>query len=106
MFSIDKVINDIVAIILSFSNPKKIMLFGSRAQGLDREHSDIDIAVIDDAVTDRQMRQIRTAIEDIRTLHKIDIVWLDKVNEEFRQEILKTEKVIYEGKGKASVCCQ
>lgn len=106
MFSVEKVISEVVDIVRLFSNPDKIMLFGSRAQELDRERSDIDIAVIDGAVTDRQMRRIREALEDIRTLYKIDIVWLNRVDEEFKQEILRTGKVIYDGKGQASVCCQ
>jgi predicted nucleotidyltransferase len=105
MASLDKVINEIADIVRLFSNPDNIILFGSRAHGLDRERSDIDIAVIDDAVTDRQMRQIREAIESIRTLYKIDIVWLNRVDEEFRQEIIRAGKVIYERKGKARVCC-
>jgi proline iminopeptidase len=106
MFSVEKVISEVIDIVRLFSNPDKIMLFGSRAQELDRERSDIDIAVIDGAVTDRQMRRIREAIEDIRTLYKIDIVWLNRVDEGFKQEILRTGKVVYDGKGQASVCCQ
>lgn len=40
----------------------------------------------------------------MRTLHDIDIVWLDDVSEEFRTEVLSTGKIIYEGEEKAAVC--
>ncbi len=85
----DFLIKEFVDAIKKFSEPERIILFGSRAQGFEREHSDIDIAIEDHEVTDRQMRLIREAIEDIRTLHKIDIVWLDKISEGFRNEILR-----------------
>lgn len=98
------VIQDVVKVILIYSQPEKIILFGSRATGDYKERSDIDIAVVDPDVTDRQMRKIRDAIDEIRTLHRIDIVWLNMVSEEFRDEIISTGKVIYEGGKKASVC--
>lgn len=101
----DFLIKEIVDAIKKFSEPERIILFGSRAQGFEREHSDIDIAIEDYEVTDRQMRLIRDAIEDIRTLHKIDIVWLDKISDEFRNEILRTGKIIYERQRKAAICC-
>lgn len=101
---IDRVIDKIIEVILIYSQPEKIILFGSRATGDYKERSDIDIAVVDPDITDRQMRKIREAVDEIRTLHSIDILWLNRVSEEFRDEILSTGKVIYEGGKKTTVC--
>lgn len=106
MSALENIIAEIVKAIRLHSDPEKIILFGSRAQGYETERSDIDIAVQDALVTDRQMRLIREAVEDIRTLRKIDIVWLERISEDFRQEIFRTGKVIYERERKAAVCSQ
>ncbi|GAB4420722.1 MAG: hypothetical protein OHK0032_16480 [Thermodesulfovibrionales bacterium] len=101
---IEAIIEEIVNTLLLYSQPERIILFGSRASDTWTERSDIDIAVIDPDVTDMQMRRIREAVDEIRTLHRIDIVWLNNVTEEFRTEVLSTGKIIYEGKEKASIC--
>lgn len=101
---IDRIIDKVIEVILIYSQPEKIILFGSRATGDYKERSDIDIAVVDPEITERQMRKIRDAIDEIRTLHSIDLLWLHRISEEFRDEILSTGKVIYEGGKKATIC--
>lgn len=101
---LENIIAGIIDAVRLHSDPERIILFGSRAQGYETERSDVDIAVQDALVTDRQMRLIREAVEDIRTLHKIDIIWLDRVSEDFRLEILRTGKIIYEREGKVALC--
>ncbi len=98
------VIEEAVNAIVLYSRPDRIILFGSRASDVWKERSDIDIAIIDREITDRQKRRIRETVDEIRTLHEIDIVWLDDVSEEFRTEVLSTGKIIYEGEEKAAVC--
>ncbi len=63
----DFIFDEIIKAVRTFSDPEKIILFGSRAAGDETKLSDIDIAVQDDNVTDRQMRRIRELIEEIRT---------------------------------------
>lgn len=48
----------IVSRIRSVSNPRKIVLFGSRARGEHRPDSDIDLLVIEDSVLPRHRRSI------------------------------------------------
>lgn len=87
-------IGEIVRTILIYSQPERIILFGSRAVGVgvNKERSDIGIAIIDPEITHRQMRRLRDAIDEIRTLHLIDIVWLNNMPEEFRNEVLSTQE--------------
>lgn len=71
----------------------KVILFGSRARGTNRERSDIDIAV-----TGGNFREFSYAMDEYaRTLLNFDVVDLDGgVSEELLSEIQKDGVVIYE----------
>ncbi len=71
----------------------KVILFGSRARGDNRERSDIDLAIQGgDTVA-----FAASADEDIPTLLMFDVVDLDKpVQSELLEEIRKDGVVIYE----------
>ena len=72
---------------------EKVVLFGSRARGDNRERSDIDLAIQGgDTVA-----FAASADEDIPTLLMFDVVDLDKpVQSELLEEIRKDGVVIYE----------
>lgn len=74
-------------------NLDKVILFGSRARGDNRERSDIDLAIQGgDTVA-----FATSADEDIPTLLMFDVVDLDKpVQKELLEEIRKDGIVIYE----------
>lgn len=74
-------------------NLDKVILFGSRARGDNRERSDIDLAIQGgDTVT-----FAASANEDIPTLLMFDVVDLDKpVQPELLEEIRRDGVVIYE----------
>ena len=71
----------------------KVILFGSRARGTNRERSDIDIAV-----TGGNFGEFSYAMDEYaRTLLNFDVVDLDRgVSEELLSEIKKDGVVIYE----------
>ncbi len=66
-----------------------VYLFGSRARGDNRPHSDIDIAVFCPSASDQQWGQVKDRIDEADTLLEIDCVRLDKVDKEFAAEILR-----------------
>ena len=72
---------------------EKIILFGSRARGTNRERSDIDLAIQGGNIPD-----FATSLDDdIPTLLMFDVVDLDKpVPDELLAEIKKDGIVIYE----------
>lgn len=72
---------------------KKVILFGSRARGDNRERSDIDLAV-----TGGNVRDFRLDIDDeVRTLLMFDVVNLDgAVQKDLLDEIRRDGIVIYE----------
>lgn len=74
-------------------NTEKVVLFGSRARGDNKERSDIDLAISggDTALFSAE------ADEKIQTLLMLDIVNLDGfVQEELMESIEREGKVIYE----------
>ncbi len=91
-----EMLSGIINILVDAFKPKIILLFGSRAKGKNSKNADFDIAV-DTKIPDiRTERKIKEKIEKIAGLYRIDVVYLKSVNEEFREIILKSGKVIYE----------
>ena len=72
---------------------QKVILFGSRSRGTQRERSDIDIAVYGGDF-DSFYWDIK---ENVHSLLRVDIVEADgDISEELREEIVKDGVVIYE----------
>lgn len=92
--SFEEYISDIVREIIKY-NPKKIILFGSRARQDAKISSDIDIAV-DADIDFRSQRKLKEDIEKVSGLYSVDVVFLNQINPEFRQKILSEGKVLYE----------
>src|SRR5271157_5952616 len=71
-----QIISDIVDRIRSVANPRKIVLFGSRARGDHRPDSDIDLLVIEDSTLPRHRRAIPiyTALADLPSEMEIEVV--------------------------------
>lgn len=92
-----EILNNVKEIILSKFNVNKIILFGSRAKSKSRIGSDFDFAIETSGNRDESVIQKMTnEVDEISGLYKVDIVFLDKVDEEFKQIIIDTGKVIYE----------
>lgn len=86
------ILNSIYLISKKF-NAEKVILFGSRARGDNRERSDIDIAVF--GVSEKKEAEFRNAISNIPTLLDFDIVFVNAdTNTELLNNILKDGKVI------------
>lgn len=84
--------------VVSYMQPKMIVLYGSYAKGTAHEDSDIDIAVICDSLGDdflekaHQLYKLRRGIDS-----KIEPLLIGQENDisGFFEEIMKTGKVIY-----------
>ncbi len=72
---------------------KKLILFGSRARGTNKERSDIDIAVSGGNISDFAL----AVEENIETLLPFDVINLDEgVAEDFQTEINRDGIILYE----------
>ncbi len=67
-----------------------VIWFGSWPRGTANPHADIDIAISGKtAFPPERLAALRDEIEDLTTLHEIDVVDLHTVSERFKQEILR-----------------
>ena len=92
----DTRLNKILEIIIDEYQPRRIILFGSRIKQTHQPNSDYDLAIETKRSELRQKRIVKERIERIIGLHKIDLVFLNEVESEFRKIILNTGKVVYE----------
>jgi predicted nucleotidyltransferase len=94
----NEVLQKAVALLREGLNPKRIILFGSRAEGRHVRTSDFDLAVDATKPSDGKAYQILETINDAIGLYKAEIVYLPNVDPEFRDIVLTTGKVVYERK--------
>lgn len=92
-----EVLDIALSIIRQELDPRRIILFGSRAEGRHNPGSDFDLAVDASKPAERAHR-IHEALNDSVGLYSVDIVYLPDVDPDFRRLILKTGKVVYERK--------
>jgi predicted nucleotidyltransferase len=88
----------IIKMILSYKKAKKIVLFGSRAKETYSGASDIDIAILDEKWSDKDINIIKNNLEEhVKTPLKFDVVnYYLLSRKKLRGNILKYGKVIYE----------
>lgn len=92
----DMVLNEITAIAKQF-NVDRILLYGSRARGDHLPLSDYDIAIFGEHLSDADKVLLSHAIDDIKTLKKIDVVFMTSDrDDDFARQIFKEGVAIYE----------
>ncbi len=87
------IIKEIVKIILKYSNPERIYLYGSMANGEANLTSDIDIAYEDKDFKDDHL--IKEEVDHLKTLLKIDIKNIAFTQDRFQNRVKSTGKVLY-----------
>jgi predicted nucleotidyltransferase len=75
---------------------RRVVLFGSRAQGRARERSDFDIGVVGDTPLPlADYYAIEDKLDALPTLYKIDWVDFGRASEKFRHRALPGARVIH-----------
>ena len=94
----EQIISEVVRIVKKYLPDVRIILFGSRAKGSDRPNSDFDFAIDTNKKVSATVKfSILDELEALPTLKLIDIIYLNEVDEEFKEIVLKTGKVVYDG---------
>lgn len=92
----DDVLNQIREVSCNY-NIEKVVLFGSRARGDNSEVSDYDIAVYENILSCKDRANFLDDIDELETLKKIDIVFVDdSLEKDFLENIQKEGVTIYE----------
>lgn len=95
----DRVLQDVRAVSRRHGVDKAV-LFGSRARGDNSPTSDYDIAVLSSSLTAVQQAAFRLDIEDISTLKKIDVVFMDAISSQELQDSIQRDGVtVYDKTG-------
>lgn len=77
---------------------REVQLFGSRANGTFKPHSDIDLVIMgDEMLSVTTMRILRDALDDSDLPFQVDLVEWAGTSEEFRRVIEKTAILLKEG---------
>jgi len=94
---VDNVIEEVIKISSKYKIEKAI-LFGSRARGDNTITSDYDIAVFGYALSAIDKANFCNEIEEIETLKKIDVVFINNGNtiDDLIENIMRDGVVIYE----------
>ncbi len=75
---------------------EKIILYGSRARGDNTERSDIDIAISCPEAKGWDWFDIKDLADEAPTLLEIDMVNIDEISEELKNDIDKYGIIVYE----------
>jgi len=90
-----EVLDKIVLLLKEKLNPSLIILFGSRASEKHNTGSDFDIALDGDKIDVREMRKLKEKLEEISGLYRVDLIFLESVDSEFKNIIIKRGKILY-----------
>lgn len=91
------IIEGIIAVLKERLHPSRIILFGSRARGGAGRYSDFDVAVEGVEMGIRAERMVKEALDERLGIFTVDLINLDTVDQEFRKQVCRNGKVIYEG---------
>ncbi len=88
---VQQLISDIKRILDKFlDQPYELYVFGSFARGDARFNSDLDIALKTGKEVDRKtIAKIRAEIDELKTLRKIDFIYLNTASEDLKEVIQK-----------------
>jgi len=93
-----EIIRNLILLLKNELNPEKILLFGSRAKSNKLSNSDFDIAITGNKISFRDLRELEEKIDEIAGLYSVDLVFMDSADENFKNIILKTGKILYVAK--------
>jgi len=98
---ISKLLKEVVSIFKkNIKIPFKLYLFGSFATGKAIYFSDVDLALeTKEDLDEREIRKLREKLENIRTLRKIDFVYLNKASKNIKDTVKKEGVILYEFRG-------
>jgi predicted nucleotidyltransferase len=83
----------VAAILLRIVPQASVFIFGSRACGKVKEHSDLDIAIKGDTCLEKEvLRTLKTTFEESELPFKVDIVDMNALSDSFKKIVEKDAK--------------
>lgn len=91
-----EILREAVDLLVRTCSPQRIYLFGSRSTQQAEPQSDFDFAVEGASLPTHKRAQLNASLDAMAGLYSVNIVFLEDVEEGFRQIVLDTGKVLYE----------
>ena len=89
-------VNTITGIFLKFPQITRVVVFGSRAKGNYKPGSDIDLAIMNEGVTDDIIRKVHSEFESSNLPYFVDIINYPTLNhKELKEHIDRVGIVFY-----------
>lgn len=73
----------------------KVVIFGSRAKHTANPKSDIDLCIYSLEMTDIQFSKLKSEIDELPILYKLDVVHFEKVNKELQDNVERDGKLLF-----------
>lgn len=82
--------NDFVKIFKKYPKIDKVLLYGSRAKGTEKPHSDFDLAILAPSMSDQEFALVWNELVNLPLIFKLDILHFERLtNEKLKDKILK-----------------
>lgn len=89
----DQIMASLRQVFSQYPAVEKAVMYGSRATGAYRAHSDIDIAIMAPNMTDREFSQLWNALDDLPILFKLDAVHFERMTNPRLRENISNEGI-------------
>ena len=91
------IVAKLLRVLDAFPGIDRVWIYGSRARANHRKESDIDLAVDAPSLDDHQFLALKSQIEDLELIYRLDVVHLQSVSSEvLKHHILRDRKVFWE----------
>lgn len=91
----DSVIDKIVKTVEKNLKVQKIILFGSRAKGSYKKGSDIDISIVSEDLSLKELNQIKVMLDELMLPYKIDLIDYGRINnQDLKEHIERVGKIL------------
>jgi uncharacterized protein len=92
----DRHYRDIVRVFNGHPSIERVLVFGSRAKGIEKPYSDIDLAVVAPGMDDREFSRLLNELDSLGLVFKLDVLHWDKLaRAQLRDSILAHGKCFY-----------
>ena len=92
----DEILDDLRRVFARHPTIEEVRLFGSRAKGMHRPGSDIDLAVFAPSMSEEEFSALWTEIDELPILFKIDLLHWDRLaNLALKDKIRREGRRIY-----------
>lgn len=86
----------LVDVFKRFPSINTVLIFGSRAKGTAKPHSDFDLAVIAPHMSDDEFSTLWSEITELPIIFKLDVLHWDRIsNPQLKEKIIKEGKCFY-----------